>query len=140
MNSLLKKIFSSRLFYMFGIFVVFIGIALENTMRIASVHLNATQVEMFFIIIPLSILLLLICAFLIVMKRRWADYPAIALLVFGMILHRPVFWFDYSRPDWSFMKGISEMPFNYFFYPASVALIVFLTIQIRNNKYKIKLS
>lgn len=139
-GSLLSRLFNSRIFYMLGIFVVFIGVSLENTMRLAYVQLNATKIEMFFTIIPFSIILLLICAFLVVMKRRWADYPAIVLLLLGLILHRPVFWFDYVRPDWSLMKGISEMPFNYLFYPACTALIIFLVVQIKNKRYKIKLS
>jgi hypothetical protein len=135
-----SKIFSSRLFLMSAIFVLFIGVALENTMRLAYAHLNATQIGMFFMIIPFSILLPLICAFLIVMKRRWADYPAIALLVLALILHRPIFWFEYSRPDWRLISSIADVPFNYLFYPAVVALIVFLTVQIRKNKYRIRLK
>jgi len=125
---------------MSAIFVLFIGVALENMMRLAYVHMDATQAQMFFMIIPVSILLLLICAFLIVMKRRWADYPAIALLVLGLILHRPIFWFEYSRPDWRLVTSIADVPFNYLFYPAVVALIVFLVVQIRKNKYRIKLK
>jgi K+-sensing histidine kinase KdpD len=92
------------------------------------------------LIVPFSILLLLIGAFLIVMKRRWADYPAIALLLLAMILHRPVFWFEYLNPDWSFMASIADVPFNYLFFPACAALIVFLVTQIKNDRYKIKLS
>jgi hypothetical protein len=124
--SLLSKLFNSRIFYMFGIFVVFIGIALENIM--------------FFTLIPFSILFLLISAFLIVTKRRWADYSAIALISIGLILHRPVFRFDYLRPDYGFMTRIADVPFNYFFYLACVFLIVFLVIQVRKNKYRISLK
>jgi hypothetical protein len=136
-SSFLSKLFNSRLFYMFGIFVVFIGIALENIMRMTSVHLDRTATEMFFTIIPFSILFLLISAFLIVMKRRWADYPAIALLFLGLILHRPVFSFEKER---GFLSRISDLPFNYFFYLACAFLIVFLVIQIKKNKYKIRLK
>jgi len=139
-SSFLSKLFNSRLFYMFGIFIVFIGIALENIMRMTTVHLDTTATETFFTIIPFSILFLLISAFLIVMKRRWADFPAIALLFLGLILHRPVFRFDYLRPDYGFMSRIQDVPFNYFFYPACVFLIVFLVIQIKKNKYRISLK
>ncbi len=138
--ALLSRLISSRLFWMSAIFVLFIGVALENTMRLAYAHLDATRIEMFFMIIPFSILLLLLCAFLIVMKRRWADYPAIALFVLALILHRPIFWFEYSRPDWRLISSIADVPFNYLFYPAVVALIVFLVVQIKKNKYRIKLK
>lgn len=138
--SLFSKIISSRLFLTSAIFVLFIGVALENTMRLAYVHLDATRIEMFFMIIPFSIILLLVCAFLIVMKRRWADYPAIALLALALIAHRPIFWFEYSRPGWRLISSIADVPFNYLFYPAAVALIVFLIFQIKNKRYKIKLK
>jgi uncharacterized membrane protein YczE len=45
---LFGKILSSRLFLTTVIFVLFIGVALENTMRMAYVHLNATQTQIFF--------------------------------------------------------------------------------------------
>jgi hypothetical protein len=135
-----KRLFSSRLFLMFAMFILFIGVALENIMRSVSVHFDATKTEMFFLIIPLSILLLLISAFLVVMKRRWADFPAIALLALGLIMHRPFFRFEYLIPDWSLLSSISNAPFNYIFYPACIGLIVFLVFQIKNNKYKISLK
>jgi hypothetical protein len=136
-SSFLSKLFNSRLFYMFGIFVVFIGIALENVMRVAGAEIDASGAGKFFMVIPISVLLLLISAFLIVMKRRWADFPAVALLFLGLILHRPVFSFEKER---GFLSRISDLPFNYFFYLACAFLIVFLVIQIKKNKYRISLK
>lgn len=139
-TSFLSRLFNSRLFYMFGIFVVFIGIALENIMQTASVHMNAAPSEKFFAVIPVSILLLLISAFLIVMKRRWADFPAVALLFTGLILHRPISSGENRNGQYNLLSGIRDLPFNYFFYPACVFLIVFLIVQIRKNKYTIILK
>jgi uncharacterized membrane protein len=136
----LSRLFGSRIFLMFAMFFLFIGVALENIMRSVSFHFDATPTGMFFLMIPVSILLLLVSAFLIVMKRRWADFPAIALLSLALLLHRPFFRFEYMRTDWSLMSSISEAPFNYFFYLACIFLIVFLVVQIKNNKYRISLK
>jgi len=138
-HSFISKLFNSRVFYMFGIFVLFIGVALENIMRTASVHINASPAEKFFLVIPVSILLLLISAFLIVMKRRWADFPAIGLLALGFLLHRPMSGFENLYENHGILR-IYDLPSNYLFYLANIFLIVFLVIQIKKNKYRISLK
>jgi hypothetical protein len=137
---LLSKLLNSRIFYMFAVFVVFFGIALERIMRLTTnAHINASSTEIFFLVAPLSILLLLISAFLIVVKKRPTDYAAVALIFTGLILHRPILPIDFLNAKYGLTQRISEFPFNYSFYLACAGLIVFLAIQIKNNKYKISL-
>jgi hypothetical protein len=138
--SFFGKVFGSRVFLMFGIFLVFIFIAIENVMGTATVHIVESETESIFKVIPVSILLLLASAFLIVVKRRWADCPAVGLLFLALILHRPLYWLEPIVGRLSLTEKIAAVPFNYFFYAACAALIIYLVVQIRNNKYKISLK
>ena len=135
--SFVSNLFNSRIFYMFGIFIVFVGIALENVMRTANFHIGASLSWILILIVPVPVLFLLISAFLIVMKRRWADIPAAALLFLGLLLHRPTAYFEHLYSHRGFFARIYDLPFNYFYYSACIFLIVFLIVQIMRNKYKI---
>jgi hypothetical protein len=136
--SFLRKSFNSRVFYMFGIIVVFVGIALENIMIKASFALSDSPTGKVFPMIPLSVLFFLTGGFLIVMKRRGADFSAIGFLFLSLLFHRPAAWVESFNEERGLMWKISEAPFNYFFYFACVFLIVFLIVQIKKNKYRIK--